>query len=264
VSPALIVATHLPSSTYSLYLPIYILFVVGYVYYLHPEKALTSTTTDVRYIKALMAKLLGGGPVVFGRGDEEVLALSGFYDDDWPATNFLSLLIYKWKRGQLELPPIAAAPVVNERAFMHGGGWEIYFDFLELKSAEAREITQFYHKARPRVVAVFLGGKEFEVAATTEVAASALAVKKITPNPHTPEGAATLKYSHALVIRVPPTPRDFHIYLRHVAGLLKQAVALPPMTKPTVKVAAKEIYLLHGGRRVDDGVLLDNEVHHFI
>jgi len=237
---------------------------VGIVYYLHPEKALTSTTTDVRYVKALMAKLLGGGPVVFGRGDEEVLALAGFSEDDWPATNFLSLLIYKWKRGQVELPPTAAAPVVNEKAFIGGGGWEVYFDFLELKSAEAREVTQFYHKARPRVVAVFLGGREFEVTATTEAAASALAVKKITPHPHTPEGAATLKYSHALVIRIPPTPRDFHIYLRHVASLLRQAAALPPVTKPTVKVAAKEIYLLHGGRQVDDGVLLDNEVHHFI
>jgi len=133
---------------------------VGFVYYLHPKKALASTTTDVRYVKALMAKLLGGGPVVFGRGDEEVLALAGFSEDDWPATNFLSLLIYKWKRGQVELPPTAAAPVVNEKAFIGGGGWEAYFDFLELKSAEAREVTQFYHKARPRVVAVFLGGSQ--------------------------------------------------------------------------------------------------------
>lgn len=238
------------------------------MYYLHPYKALTSSTTCVLYVKELMRRLLGGGPTVFGRGDEQILALSGFYPEDWPAVNFLALLIYSWRRGRIDLPPTAAAPVVNSRGFRGSPygreGVDIYFDFLRLKSPEAREVTSFYHMSRPAVVAVFMGGREFEVAATTDVAASALAVRKITPSPHTPEGAATLKYSHGLLIKVPQSPREFETWLHYVSDLLKAAVALPRPERREVKVERKEIYILHGGRVVEDGVVLDNDVYIYI
>lgn len=236
------------------------------MYYLHPNQALASNSTCVKYVKSLLAQYLGGGPLVFGKGDEPVLALSGFRQEDAPAVNLLTLLLYRWRRGEVELPPTAAAPVVNERAFrgVPYGGAELYFDFLWLRSWEAREITAFYHKARPRVVAVFLGGREFEVAATTDAAAQMLAVRKIVPSPHTPEGAATLKYSHALVFKIPPAPQDFELYLRHVAQMLNTAAALPPVEKRAVKVEKKELYLLHGGRPEDDGVVLDNEVYIYV
>lgn len=75
------------------------------MYYLHPYKALTSNKSNVQYVNELMYKLLGGGPVVYGSEDAQILALSGFYPEDWPAVNFLSLLVYLWKRGRLDLPP---------------------------------------------------------------------------------------------------------------------------------------------------------------
>lgn len=238
------------------------------MYYLHPYKALASSSTCARYIRDLLSKLLGGGPVVYGQGGEAVLALSGFHAEDWPAVNLLAFLIYLWKKGVVEIPPTAVAPVVNEGAF-HGvpvgrEGANPYFDFLELKSAATRVVTQFYHKSRPRVVAVFLGGKEYEVAATTEVAAQTLPARKITPSPHTPEGAFTLKYSHGLVFRIPPEPREFVFLARHVADVLKRATALPPVERALVKVEKKEIYLLHGGREVEDGVLIDNDVYIYV
>lgn len=236
------------------------------MYFLHPYKALTSNTTCVSYVRALLSSLLGGGPLIFGSGSEAVLSLSGFRPDDWPAVNFLALLIYQWKKGVVDLPPTAAAPVVNERAFNGAvvslDGADPYFDFLTLRTEEAREITAFYHKARPRVVAVFLGGKEFEIAATTEAAAQVLTVRRITPSPHTPEGAFTLKYSHGLVFRIPQ--RDFHVLTHQVADILKSAASLPPVQRREVKVAKKEIYLLHGGRETDDGVVIDNEVYVYI
>jgi hypothetical protein len=163
---------------------------------------------------------------------------------------------------------VAAAPVVSERAFVgspHGrGGVDVYFDFLELKTETAREITAFYHRARPGVVAVFLGGREFEVVATTDTAAQTLAVRKITPSPHTPEGAATLKYSHGLVFKIPPSPKEFLLLTRQVAEILKIASSLPPVERRLVKVEKKEIYLLHGGRETEDSVLLDNDVYIYI
>ncbi|MFN7106575.1 MAG: hypothetical protein ACK4M3_08390, partial [Pyrobaculum sp.] len=64
------------------------------MYYLHPRKALTSRQTDVRYVETLMRQLLGGEPPVFGKGDEPLLALAGFFPGDWPAVNFLTLLVY--------------------------------------------------------------------------------------------------------------------------------------------------------------------------
>jgi len=238
------------------------------VQYLHPYKALTSSATCVRYVKSLLLRQLGGGPSVFGSGDEKILALSGFYPEDWPAVNFLTLMLYRWKRGELDLPPVAAAPVVNERAFTGSPygreGIDVYFDFLELKRQETREVTAFYHKARPNVVAVFLGGREFEVAATTDLAAQTLAVRRVSPSPHTPEGAATLKYSHALVFKIPPSPREFMPLTRQVADLIKTAAYLPPQVRRTAKVEKKDIYLLHGGRKVEDGVVLDNDVYMYI
>jgi len=140
----------------------------------------------------------------------------------------------------------------------------VYIDFLELKTQVAREITTFYHKTRPNVVVVFLGGREFEAAATTDVASQTLAVRKITPSPHTPEGAATLKYSHALVFKIPQSPREFTLLSRHVADLLKTAAQLPPVEKRSVKVQKKELYLLHGGVEVEDGIILDNDVYIYI
>ncbi len=236
--------------------------------YLHPYKALTSDRTCVRYVKSLLLQQLGGGPSVFGTGDEKILALSGFYQEDWPAVNFLTLMLYRWKRGELDLPPVAAAPVVNERAFTGSPygreGVDVYFDFLELKTREAREITAFYHKTRPNVVAVFLGGREFEVAATTDLAAQTLAVRKVTPSPYTPEGAATLKYSHALVFKIPPSPREFMPLTRQVADILRTAASLPPQERKAIKVEKKSVYLLHGGREVEDGVVLDNDVYMYV
>jgi len=238
------------------------------VLYLHPYKALTSGRTCVRYVKSLLLQQLGGGPSVFGTGDEKILALSGFYPEDWPAVNFLTLMLYRWKRGELDLPPVAAAPVVNERAFTGSPygreGVDVYFDFLELKTREAREITAFYHKTRPNVVAVFLGGREFEVAATTDLAAQTLAVRKVTPSPHTPEGAATLKYSHALVFKIPPSPREFMPLTRQVADILRTAASLPPQERKAIKVEKKSVYLLHGGMEVGDGVVLDNDVYMYV
>jgi len=238
------------------------------VLYLHPYKALTSDRTCVRYVKSLLLQQLGGGPSVFGTGDEKILALSGFYPEDWPAVNFLTLMLYRWKRGELDLPPVAAAPVVNERAFTGSPygreGVDVYFDFLELKTREAREITAFYHKTRPNVVAVFLGGREFEVAATTDLAAQTLAVRKVTPSPHTPEGAATLKYSHALVFKIPPSPREFMPLTRQVADILRTAASLPPQERKAIKVEKKSVYLLHGGMEVGDGVVLDNDVYMYV
>lgn len=236
--------------------------------YLHPYKALTSGRTCVRYVKSLLLQQLGGGPSVFGTGDEKILALSGFYPEDWPAVNFLTLMLYRWKRGELDLPPVAAAPVVNERAFTGSPygreGVDVYFDFLELKTREAREITAFYHKTRPNVVAVFLGGREFEVVATTDLAAQTLAVRKVTPSPHTPEGAATLKYSHALVFKIPPSPREFMPLTRQVADILRTAASLPPQERKAIKVEKKSVYLLHGGMEVGDGVVLDNDVYMYV
>ncbi len=236
--------------------------------YLHPYKALTSDRTCVRYVKSLLLQQLGGGPSVFGTGDEKILALSGFYPEDWPAVNFLTLMLYRWKRGELDLPPVAAAPVVNERAFTGSPygreGVDVYFDFLELKTRETREITAFYHKTRPNVVAVFLGGREFEVAATTDLAAQTLAVLKVTPSPHTPEGAATLKYSHALVFKIPPSPREFMPLTRQVADILRTAASLPPQERKAIKVEKKSVYLLHGGMEVEDGVVLDNDVYMYV
>jgi len=238
------------------------------MYYLHPYKALTSNGTCVRYVKSLLLQHLGGGPIVFGAGDEKILALSGFHPEDWPAVNLLSLMLYGWKRGDLDLPPVAAAPVLNERAFAGSpygrNGVDVYFDFLELKTREAREVTAFYHRARPNVVVVFLGGREFEVAATTDLAAQTLAVRKITPSPHTPEGAATLKYSHALVFKIPPSPKEFMPLTRQIADILKTAASLPPQEKRITKVEKKSIYLLHGGREVEDGVVLDNDVYMYV
>jgi len=238
------------------------------VQYLHPYKALTSDRTCVRYVKSLLLQQLGGGPSVFSTGDEKILALSGFYPEDWPAVNFLTLMLYRWKRGELDLPPVAAAPVVNERAFTDSPygrkGVDVYFDFLELKTLEAREITAFYHKTRPNVVAVFMGGREFEVAATTVLAAQTLAVRKVTPSPHTPEGAATLKYSHALVIKIPPSPREFMPLTRQVADILRTAASLPPQERKAIKVEKKNVYLLHGGMEVEDGVVLDNDVYMYV
>jgi len=238
------------------------------MYYLHPSKALRSDSTCVRYIKSLLTQHLGGGPLIFGTGKEKMLALSGFYPEDWPAVNFLTLMLYRWKRGELDLPPVAAAPVVNERAFTGSPygreGIDVYFDFLELKRQETREVTAFYHKARPNVVAVFLGGSEFEVAATTDLAAQTLAVRRVSPSPHTPEGAATLKYSHALVFKIPPSPREFMPLTKQVADLIKTAASLPPQGRSTIKVEKKDIYLLHGGREVEDGVVLDNDVYMYI
>jgi hypothetical protein len=238
------------------------------VLYLHPYKALTSGRTCVRYVKSLLLQQLGGGPSVFGTGDEKILALSGFYPEDWPAVNFLTLMLYRWKRGELDLPPVAAAPVVNERAFTGSPygreGVDVYFDFLELKTREAREITAFYHKTRPNVVAVFLGGREFEVVATTDLAAQTLAVRKVTPSPHTPEGAATLKYSHALVFKIPPSPREFMPLTRQVADILRTAASLPPQERKAIKVEKKSVYLLHGGMEVGDGVVLDNDVYMYV
>lgn len=234
------------------------------MYFLHPLKALMSDRTDVLYVRSLFSKLLGGGPVVFGRGDEPVLALSGFFPEDWPAVNLLSLLVYKWRAEGLALPPIAAAPVVDQGAFGGHAVGRVYFDFLELKTEAAREVNAFYHKARPVVVAVFLGGREFEVVATTEEASHRLALRKIAPYPHTPEGAATLKYSHAIVFKIPPSPREFEPLVRHVADILRQAALLPPPSKPKVKVEKKEIYLMHGGVEAEGGVLLDNEVYIYI
>jgi hypothetical protein len=238
------------------------------MYYLHPNKALTSDSICVRYIKNLLAQHLGGGSLVFGTGQEKILALSGFYREDWSAANFLAWILYRWKKGLLDLPPIATAPVVNESAFLgtpySRDGIDMYFDFLELKTQVAREITAFYHKTRPNVVAVFLGGREFEVAATTDVAAQTLAVRKITPSPHTPEGAATLKYSHALVFKIPHSPKEFFMLSRQVADLLKTTAHLPPVEKKPVKVQKKQIYLLHGGVEVEDGIILDNDVYIYI
>jgi hypothetical protein len=238
------------------------------MYYLHPNKALTSDSISVRYIKNLLAQHLSGGPLVFGTGQEKILALSGFYPEDWSAVNFLAWILYRWRKGLLDLPPIAAAPVVNESAFLgtpySRDGIDVYFDFLELKTRVAREVTAFYHKTRPNVVAVFLGGREFEVAATTDVAAQTLAVRKITPSPHTPEGAATLKYSHALVFKIPRSPRKFSMLSRQVADLLKTAAHLSPVEKRPVKVQKKELYLLHGGVEVEDGIILDNDVYIYI
>ncbi len=238
------------------------------MYYLHPYKALSSSSTCAKYVRNLLSTLLGGGPVVYGQGGEAVLALSGFHSEDWPAVNFLSLLVYLWKRGVVDMPPTAAAPVVNERAFqgvpIGREGADPYFDFLELKTEAARAVTEFYHKSRPRVVAVFLGGREYEVAATTEAAAQTLPARKITPSPHTPEGVFTLKYSHGLVFRIPPEAREFGLLARHVADVLKRAAALPPVERPPVKVEKKPIYLLHGGREVEDGVLIDNDVYIYI
>jgi len=238
------------------------------VLYLHPYKALTSGRTCVRYVKSLLLQQLGGGPSVFGTGDEKILALSGFYPEDWPAVNFLTLMLYRWKRGELDLPPVAAAPVVNERAFTGSPygreGVDVYFDFLELKTREAREITAFYHKTRPNVVAVFLGGREFEVVATTDLAAQTLAVRKVPPSPHTPEGAATLKYSHALVFKIPPSPREFMPLTRQVADILRTAASLPPQERKAIKVEKKSVYLLHGGMEVGDGVVLDNDVYMYV
>ncbi|MEM4081294.1 MAG: hypothetical protein QXK71_03615 [Pyrobaculum sp.] len=238
------------------------------MYYLHPYKALTSNKSNIQYVNELMYKLLGGGPVVYGSEDAQILALSGFYPEDWPAVNFLSLLVYLWKRGRLDLPPLAAAPVANPRAFRgtpYGvDGVNIYFDFLRLRSQEARIINSFYHKSRPTAVVVFMGGSEFEIAATTEIAANTLAIRKITPSPHTPEGAATIKYSHALSVKIPPTPRNFEIWLIYVADVLNTVVKLPRVERQVVKVEKKEIYTLHGGRVVDDGVLIDNDVYIYI
>jgi hypothetical protein len=220
------------------------------MYYLHPNKALRSNSTCVRYVKSLLAQHLGGGPLIFGAGEEKMLALSGFYPEDWSAVNFLTWILYRWKKGWLDL---------------YGGeGIDVYFDFLELKTQAAREITAFYHKTRPNVVAVFLGGREFEVAATTDVASQTLAVRKITPSPHTPEGAATLKYSHALVFKIPHSPREFSMLSRQVADLLKTAAHLPPVERRPVKVEKKQIYLLHGGVEVEDGIILDNTVYMYI
>jgi hypothetical protein len=238
------------------------------MYYLHPNKALRSNSTCVRYIKNLLAQHLGGGPLIFGTGEEKMLALSGFYPEDWSAVNFLTWILYRRKKGWLDLPPIAAAPVVNESTFVGSPygreGIDVYFDFLELKTQVVREITAFYHKTRPNVVVVFLGGREFEAAATTDVASQTLAVRKITPSPHTPEGAATLKYSHALVFKIPQSPREFALLSRQVADLLKTAAHLPPVEKKPVKVQKKELYLLHGGVEVEDGVVLDNDVYVYI
>lgn len=235
------------------------------MYFLRPDKALMSNTTCVKYVRYLLSQYLGGGPLIFGKGDEPILALSGFYPEDSPAVNFLTLMLYMWKKGMLDLPPIAAVPIVNERAIRGSPyGIDIYFDFLELKSPEAREITAFYHKARPKVVAVFLGGEEFEAAVTTDVAAQTLALRKITPSPHTPEGAAALKYSHGIVFKIPPSPREFSPLLRHVAQILKMATSLPPIERRVVKVEKKDIYILHGGRAEDDGVIIDNDVYIYI
>ncbi|MEZ0319715.1 MAG: hypothetical protein ABWK05_06980 [Pyrobaculum sp.] len=234
------------------------------MYFLHPLKALKSDKTDVLYVRALFSKMLGGGPVVFGRGDEPILALSGFFPEDWPAVNFLSLLVYKWRTEGIALPPIAAAPVVDQAAFGGHAVGRVYFDFLELKTEAAREVNDFYHKAKPVVVAVFLGGREFEVVAATEEASHRLALRKITTYPHTPEGAATLKYSHSLVFKIPPNPREFEPLVRHVADILKQAAHLPPPNKPRVKVEKRDIYLMHGGIETEDGVIIDNEVYIYI
>ncbi|MFN3804523.1 MAG: hypothetical protein ACK4SY_05665 [Pyrobaculum sp.] len=231
------------------------------MYYLHPAKALLSSATDVRYVKSLVAELLGGGPVVFGRGDEPILALSGFFPEDAPAANLLALLVYRWRRGLLDLPPVAAAPVVDVEA-LRGGAAAVYYDFLELRSEAAREVTRFYHMARPRAVVVLLGGVEFDVAATTEVAAEILSVRRVTPDVHTPEGVATLKYSHGVVVKVPP--RHFQRFERRVAELVRKAAALPAVERPRVKVPRREIYLLHGGAPLEDGVELDNEVYVYI
>jgi hypothetical protein len=69
------------------------------MYYLHPYKALTSDVVCIRYIKRLLSRHLGGGPLVFGAGDEKILALSGFYPEDKYAVNFLALLLYMWKKA---------------------------------------------------------------------------------------------------------------------------------------------------------------------
>ncbi|MFN7105921.1 MAG: hypothetical protein ACK4M3_04995 [Pyrobaculum sp.] len=230
------------------------------MYYLHPAKALLSNVIDIRYLKSLVADLLGGGPLVFGKGDEPVLTLSGFFPEDAPAANLLALLVYRWKRGLVELPPVAAAPVVDREAAL-GGAASVYYDFLELKSEAAREVTRFYHMARPRAVVVLLGGVEFDVAATTDVAAEILSVRKLAPDVSTPEGVATLKYSHGVVVKVPS--RHFR-YVSQVAEVLRKVATLPAVERPRVKVPRREIYLLHGGKPLEDGVELDNEVYVYI
>lgn len=238
------------------------------MYHLHPRKALLSTKTCVRYVRVLFSSLVGGGPLVYGRGDEPILALSGFYPEDAPAVNLLAFVVYQQARGMLDVPPLAAVPIVNEKAFLEGPavgeGGDIYFDFLELKTEVVREINRYYHASRPRVVVVFQGGKEFEVVTTTDLAAEMLSVKKITPSPHTPEGAFTLKYSHGIVVRIPPNPREFYIISKHIADLLRVAAKLPPVERRPVKVEKRPIYLLHGGKEVDDGVILDNDVHIYL
>jgi hypothetical protein len=73
-----------------------------------------------------------------------------------------------------------------------------------------------------------------------------------------------LKYSHALVFKIPPSPREFMPLTRQVADLIKTAASLPPQGRRTAKVEKKDIYLLHGGREVEDGVVLDNDVYMYI
>jgi hypothetical protein len=46
--------------------------------------------------------------------------------------------------------------------------------------------------------------------------------------------------------------------------LLKTAAHLPPVEKRPVKAQKKELYLLHGGVEVEDGVVLDNDVYVYI
>lgn len=230
------------------------------MYHLHPLRALREPRADPVYIRNLMASILGGGPLVFGPKDARVLALSGFFPQDAPAVNLLALTLYMAARGWLRLPQTAAAPLVA------AGPHHVnpYFDFLSLKSEVARELTAFYHAARPVAVAVFLGGEDFEVVATTDAAAEALGLRRVSPPPYTPHGVASLKYSHGLEVRVPPRPHMFDLYAQQVADLLSRAALLPPIQHPVSRVAYRDILVLHGGRREGDVVEIDNVVHAYI
>lgn len=215
----------------------------------------------------LAQKIVGGYEASYGN---MAMVVSGLDGESEYAVNAVLLLKHLMDRGALPRLPITLIPLANRRACSGSSldetGYAPYYDFLYLRGEAARRVNEAYHSARPRLVVVVRGGRRFRAYATTEEAAKLLGVPLERESIHTLQGIAPLKYSHAVVVQVPPGETLHAAYEIHRASMAARRLSEIRNSVVELDLAMLDpdivdILKLHGAHMRENKLVIDNRVY---